>query len=110
MEAFSLLLELSFLRSCENGSYNLVVMMHNPYMPLSMTASNISFLLKDCGVLSNPVGGLVDLSDGTTFGSVATYRCTDRNYKVTGGDTRFCGVSGTWSGSDPVCLPKSESR
>ena len=60
----------------------------------------------DCGVLSRPAGGAVDLSSGTTFGSIATYSC-NTGYRIDGNITRICLSTGEWSDSEPICQCKS---
>ena len=44
---------------------------------------------------------MVDVSQGTTFGQMATYSCNG-GYELTGGATRTCQTTG-WSGSAPTC-------
>jgi hypothetical protein len=51
---------------------------------------------------TNPMDGTVSLSQGTTFGSVASYACS-QGYRLQGGATRTCGDQG-WSGSAPTCV------
>lgn len=58
----------------------------------------------DCGPLSNPDNGVVQVPTGTTFGSVATYSCAD-GFTVQGTATRSCQASGLWNGSPATCLP-----
>ena len=60
-------------------------------------------LVIDCGSLSNPPRGSVDLSDGTTTGSVAVYSC-DPGFELAGDMERTCQADGTWNGSQPFCL------
>ena len=59
----------------------------------------------DCGGLANPVNGVVDLSNGTTLGSVARYSCGDI-YELVGEATRNCTLQDTWSGEAPTCRRK----
>ena len=56
----------------------------------------------DCGSLTNPANGQVDLTSGTTFGQIATYSC-DTGYNLVGNSTRTCQATETWSGSAPAC-------
>lgn len=56
----------------------------------------------DCGDLESPDNGMVDLSNGTTFGSQAVYTCNDP-FKLNGNSVRVCQENGEWSGSTPVC-------
>ena len=58
----------------------------------------------DCGRLEDPENGRVDLSDGTTEGSEATYTCF-QGYELKGVATRTCSRSG-WSDKEPTCERK----
>ena len=58
----------------------------------------------DCGTLDDPENGNVDLSDGTTEGSDATYTCFP-GYELKGTDIRTCSRSG-WSDQKPTCERK----
>ena len=60
----------------------------------------------DCGPLSDPANGAVDLSDGTEFGATAVYSC-DAGYILSGTSTRDCLDTGLWSGVEPTCNRKS---
>jgi hypothetical protein len=56
----------------------------------------------DCGSLSDPANGLVNVST-TVFNSTATYSCND-GYSLVGDTTsRTCLASASWSGSKPSC-------
>ncbi|XP_064386127.1 sushi, von Willebrand factor type A, EGF and pentraxin domain-containing protein 1-like isoform X2 [Halichondria panicea] len=57
----------------------------------------------DCGPLTDPSNGMVDVTT-TTFGSTATYTC-NTGYMLTGDTTRTCGAGGQWSSSAPTCNP-----
>ena len=61
-----------------------------------------SFIVVDCGPLTNPDNGQVVTSHGTTFGSTATYTC-DTGYTLSGSQTRTCGADGVWTLFTPVC-------
>ncbi len=50
----------------------------------------------------NPTNGTVSLSQGSFYGSVATYTC-NQGYRLQGGATRTCDELG-WSGSAPTCV------
>ena len=56
----------------------------------------------ECGSLTAPDNGQVDLTSGTTFGQNATYSC-NTGYNLVGGSTRMCQATGVWSGSAPTC-------
>ena len=59
----------------------------------------------DCGALASPVNGIVDTSDGTTFGSTATYGCI-LNFVISGESMRVCMADGVWGGEAPTCVSK----
>ena len=56
----------------------------------------------DCGSLTDPANGQVNLTAGTTFGQTATYSC-NTGYNLVGDSTRACQATGEWSGSTPTC-------
>ncbi len=56
----------------------------------------------DCGPLSSPDNGAVDLSNGTTFGSIAVYSCNEEFVRL-GSDIRICQADENWSGDPPTC-------
>ena len=57
----------------------------------------------DCGPLTNPDNGQVNTSNGTTFGSLATYTC-DTGYTLSGSESRTCEDSGVWAVlTSPIC-------
>ena len=56
----------------------------------------------DCGSLTDPASGQVDLTSGTTLGQTATYSC-NTGYNLVGDSTRTCQATGQWSGSAPTC-------
>ena len=70
------------------------------------TNTIIVYTARDCGLLSHPANGTVDLSDGTKFGATATYSC-DAGYDMNGISTRDCLSTGLWSGVEPTCDRKS---
>ena len=49
----------------------------------------------NCGPLTDPENGRVGTSNGTSFGSTATYSCD------TG--SRTCGADGNWTSVEPSC-------
>ena len=53
----------------------------------------------DCGSLSDPDNGRVDISQGTTYNAMATYSCNSP-YTLNRTRTRTCQANGTW---DPTC-------
>jgi hypothetical protein len=56
----------------------------------------------DCGVLSNPANGNVDISSGTSYGNTASYSC-DAGFELNGVLQRTCQADSTWSSSAPTC-------
>ena len=59
----------------------------------------------DCSTLPNITNGAVDLSEGTTFPSMAVYSC-DAGYEMQGDPVRMCNASGVWNGTEPTCTGK----
>ena len=55
----------------------------------------------NCGLLPDPDSGLVDMSNGTTFGSIAMYTCQ------MAADSRTCGADGSWTSAEPNCQGKT---
>ena len=53
------------------------------------------FLIKDCGPVDTPLNGEVDLSDGTVYGSTATFSC-HTGYYMNGTSQYNCTESGSW--------------
>ena len=72
--------------------YNRIDVIHK-YYPLSAV---------NCGPLTNPDNGQVDTSNGTTFGSTATYTC-DTGYTLSGSQSRTCGADEMWISTEPTC-------
>ncbi|KAL4232596.1 hypothetical protein ACF0H5_007286 [Mactra antiquata] len=58
--------------------------------------------INDCGVLSDPSFGDVDITAGTQYGDIATYSC-DSGFELDGVIERTCQSDGTWSGVAPTC-------
>ena len=56
----------------------------------------------DCGTLSEPANGGIDLSNGTLAGAVAIYTC-DPSFRLIGVEFRLCQENGSWSGEAPIC-------
>lgn len=59
----------------------------------------------DCGILVPPLFGQVVTTDGSTFGSVATYIC-DEGHTLDGSSTRTCLTGAEWTGEAPLCIRK----
>lgn len=72
-----------------------------------MLALSSAFTGVDCGVLSDPLNGVVILDQGTTrFGDEARYECNE-GYNMTSGDgIRTCTAGTMWSGEEPQCERK----
>ena len=70
-----------------------------------MFANCVEPVVVDCGPLPAPAGGAVDLTNGTTFGSVAMYSC-NVGHCLKGNVNRICLSSGQWSDNEPVCQCK----
>ena len=69
--------------------------MHNRYLIF------IIILAIDCGTLSSPANGQVNIPT-TTLWSTATYSCIS-GYRLNGTSIRICEGSGSWSGTAPTC-------
>ena len=62
-------------------------------------------LAVNCGNLPDPVNGNVSTPGGTTFESLAEYRCNE-GYKLSYPAGRTCLSSGLWSETAPMCEPE----
>ncbi len=69
-------------------------------MCMSLLYKNI--VIVDCGPLTDPANGQVDISSGTTLMNIASYSC-DTGYTLTGSTERTCKADGMWSLYEPVC-------
>ncbi|XP_064386845.1 uncharacterized protein LOC135335316 isoform X3 [Halichondria panicea] len=56
----------------------------------------------ECGLLTSPVNGHVEMSAGSECGSIADYNCIV-GYELRGVVSRVCQVSGVWNGTMPSC-------
>ena len=59
----------------------------------------------ECGILTPPKNGDISFSQGTVYGSVATYSC-EPPFQLEGTATRVCQDDGEWSGHAPTCQSK----
>jgi hypothetical protein len=57
----------------------------------------------DCGVLTDPANGKVNVT-ATTYNSSATYSC-DSGYSLSDSTPRTCQATKQWSGNAPTCPP-----
>ncbi|XP_053397800.1 neurogenic locus notch homolog protein 1-like isoform X1 [Mercenaria mercenaria] len=64
--------------------------------------SSIDTCLADCGGLTSPTNGEIQLPAIYSAGQIAVYSC-DRGYSLTGPGTRTCLDSGQWNGTAPQC-------
>ena len=55
----------------------------------------------DCGSLTAPLNGFIDIEE-TTLGSVVSYSC-QRGYILSNDESRVCQSTGVWSGEEPIC-------
>ena len=71
----------------------------------------IALLVIDCAMLMPPSNGRLDINPSTTApgGFMATYFC-DEGYDLVGNSSRVCQVDGSWTGSDPNCARKLNTR
>ncbi|KAH3829240.1 hypothetical protein DPMN_131234 [Dreissena polymorpha] len=58
--------------------------------------------IKDCGTLSEPMNGDVDLSQGTKYGAKASFTCKT-GHTLVGLPSPTCTSAGIWSSAAPVC-------
>jgi CUB/sushi domain-containing protein len=69
----------------------------------------IFVLFQDCGD-PEPLGnGTVDLSDGTTFGASALYKCNP-GYTLHGDNSTTCQEDGTWHDIEQNCTLNSKNN
>ena len=65
--------------------------------------SLLVFTAVDRDPLTDPTKGQVDISSGTTFGSVATFSC-NTGYRLSHQQVVMCGADGVWSPASPSCI------
>ncbi|XP_045205733.2 CUB and sushi domain-containing protein 3-like [Mercenaria mercenaria] len=66
--------------------------------------SGVECIIKDCGNLSLPPNGVLDINS-TTYGSAALFSCTT-GYDLKGDTIRSCTESGYWDNDYPECVIK----
>ncbi len=71
-----------------------------------ITFNNSLFVVIDCGELTPPANGGVDVTS-TLLGGMATYMCNN-GYNINEDEIRTCGDNGNWSGNEPSCQSKKE--
>ncbi|KAH3844755.1 uncharacterized protein LOC127870731 [Dreissena polymorpha] len=59
--------------------------------------------IADCGPLTDPENGRVNLTSGTLHDSIAMYTCNE-GFQITVATSRLCQSNGNWSGSAPTCV------
>lgn len=59
-----------------------------------------------CPNLTNPLNGMVEVSSGFTYESIAEYTCVV-GYELSGQSSLACEAIGEWSASPPECNSKS---
>ena len=74
-------------------------------MSVPINAYTITVVV-DCGTLSAPKGGQVELS-GTGVDDKAYYSCNSGYVLVGGDERRVCQDNGEWSGEPPSCDRKN---
>ena len=65
---------------------------------------NVHVAIK-CGSLADPTNGQVDTSNGTFFGSVATFNC-GIGYTLSHKQVVICGSDEMWHPASPICISK----
>ncbi|XP_053387316.1 uncharacterized protein LOC128551050 [Mercenaria mercenaria] len=63
--------------------------------------------LIDCGVLTAPINGNIDDSQGTKYSAKITFTCNE-DFLLVGDKTSICGDNGKWNNQPPTCAAKSE--
>lgn len=56
----------------------------------------------DCGNLGDPFMGEVNMEEGSSLGSRASYSCYE-GYVISGAMSRVCQDNGRWSREEPIC-------
>ena len=69
-------------------------------------AKYLFFPAVNCGSLTDPDNGQVDISSGTTYGRVAIFSC-NTGYELSNQQEVLCGEEGMWSSTSPSCLGKN---
>ncbi|KAH3716254.1 E-selectin-like [Dreissena polymorpha] len=64
--------------------------------------TEITKCVPDCGTLSAPMNGEVDLSQGIKFGAKASFTC-QTGFTLEGLPSPTCTSAGTWSSAAPLC-------
>ena len=64
--------------------------------------------IADCGTLTSPENGNIDLSNGTTYGQIAVFTCSS-GYDVFGSSRLECQEDRQWSAPSPSCQITGQS-
>ena len=62
-----------------------------------------------CSPLANPLNGVVDVTGGRSYRSIAVYAC-DTGFVLRGNLTQMCLADGTWDREVPTCERKSHTQ
>ena len=94
--------------SLNAGKCGLGIIGHNQYQSscfnrLTCSHSSLNYHLPDCGTMSDPTNGDVDLSNGTVYKSAAAYTCR-HGYQLIGMNVLRCLANGSWDHVPPVCV------
>ena len=76
----------------------------NFYKTYFVIFTQLFCLSVDCEDPDVPSNGMIDTPSGTTVGHPAIYNCSS-DYILNGQETRWCLISGMWSGIAPTCDP-----
>ncbi|XP_052811571.1 neurogenic locus notch homolog protein 1-like [Mya arenaria] len=63
-------------------------------------------VVNDCGTLTPPSNGAVDLTEGTKYTSNAVFTCNP-GYTLVGDSTTMCAADSTWDSPKPTCIIKN---
>jgi len=64
---------------------------------------SLNYYLPDCGAMSDPTDGDVDLSNGTVYKSAAAFTCR-HGFQLIGMNVLRCLANGSWDHVPPVCV------
>ncbi|XP_060596340.1 sushi, von Willebrand factor type A, EGF and pentraxin domain-containing protein 1-like [Ruditapes philippinarum] len=66
---------------------------------------SLNCTINDCGHPTKPMNGSVEISNGTTYQSLVTFKC-DVGFEMNGTNTSECQANSKWSNEVPQCIIK----